>query len=189
MKNSRVTVTKDRVNQVVASVNALVRREVLVGIPEATTSRRQEPITNAALGYIHEFGAPGARVPPRPSLIPGVRRSAPDYVPHLKRAAGAALDGDPKRAEKALVAAGIVAETAVKQLIHSNIPPPLKPATVRGRKYARQTKSRRPGEDRYLGLVSQGVSPAVAQSEAGIVSLINTGQLAAAITSVVRQAK
>lgn len=185
----RVEVKMDRVNGVIDALNKLVGKEVLVGIPEETTGRRGAPLTNAAIGYIHEFGAPAAHIPPRPFLIPGVRKAAPDYMPHLKSAANAALDGKAPRAERELAAAGIVAEQGAKREIHSNIPPPLAPSTVRGRARQRQTKSRRPGEDRYLELVAAGVSPGDAQATAGIVSLLNTGQLAASITSVVRKAK
>ena len=191
MKHARVEVTKDRVNEVVRAVGQLVRKEVLVGIPSSTAGRRNEsqPINNAELGYIHEFGAPGANIPPRPFLIPGVRKSAPDYVPHLRSAAKASLDGNAQRADKSLVAAGVVAEMAVKQEIHSGNFAPLKPATIAARRRSRQTQSRRPEEERYAELVRAGMSPAAAQTETGIRPLINTGQLAAAITSVVRAAK
>lgn len=186
---SRVEIKVDRVNQVISALDRLVGKEVLVGIPEENGRRRQDPITNAAIGYIHEFGAPASHIPPRPFLIPGVRKAAPAYLPHLRGAANAALDGKAPRAERELAAAGIVAEQGAKREIHSNIPPPLAPSTVRGRARQRQTQSRRPGEDRYLELVASGISPGEAQSQAGIVSLINTGQLAAAITSVVRKVK
>lgn len=47
-------------------------KEVLIGIPMSTTERPDGEITNAELGYIHEYGAPEANIPARPFLIPGV---------------------------------------------------------------------------------------------------------------------
>jgi hypothetical protein len=60
---------------------------------------------------------------------------------------------------------------------------------IDGRKYARGTKSRRESEEAYLGLIAKGMDPGAAQADAGIVSLINTGQLRNSITSVVRNTR
>lgn len=74
-----------------------------------------------------------------------------------------------------------------RRMINSNIPPPLKPRTIRDRRKSRGTKTRRPNEDLYLSLIAQGVEPGVAQDQAGIISLINTGQLRNSITYVVKK--
>jgi hypothetical protein len=187
----RVEVTKDHVDSVLKSLRELTRKEVLVGIPESTAARQDDegPITNAALGYIHEFGAPGANIPARPFLIPGVRKTVAEYTPHLRGAAKAALDGNTGRADRELVAAGIVAEQGAKQEIHSGSFAPLSPRTIANRFRQRRTQKRRAEEEAYLRAVQSGVSPAAAQDEAGIRPLINTGQLAAALTSVVRKVR
>ena len=190
---SRVTITKDKVNAVVGSITQLVGKQVLVGIPESNAARQDDATnshpTNAMIGYVMETGSPARNVPARPVLVPGTRESQRDWMPHLRGAAGAALDGNAQKSDAELTAAGIVAESGVKRKIGSNIPPPLKPSTIRSRKYARQTQSRRPNEERYLEQVRSGVDPATAQSAAGIVSLVNTGQLRNAVTSVVRTKK
>jgi hypothetical protein len=191
---SRVTITKDKVNAVVGSITKLVGKQVLVGIPESNAARQDEQSagshpTNAMIGYVMETGSPARNVPARPWLVPGTRESQRDWMPHLRGAAGAALDGNPQKSDQELTAAGVVAESGVKRKIGSNIPPPLKPSTIRARKYARQTQSRRANEERYLEQVRSGVDPATAQSAAGIVSLVNTGQLRNAVTSVVRTKK
>ena len=144
---------------------------------------------NAMIGYVMETGSPARNVPARPWLVPGTRESQRDWMPHLRGAAGAALDGNTQKSDAELTAAGIVAESGVKRKIGSNIPPPLKPSTIRSRKYARQTQSRRPEEERYLQQVRSGIDPGTAQAAAGIVSLVNTGQLRNAVTSVVRTKK
>jgi len=190
---SRVTITKDKVNAVVGSITKLVGKQVLVGIPESNAARQDEAAnahpTNAMIGYLMETGSPARNVPARPWLVPGTRESQRDWMPHLRGAAGAALDGNAQKSDAELTAAGIVAESGVKRKIGSNIPPPLKPSTIRSRKYARQTQSRRANEERYLEQVRSGVDPGTAQSAAGIVSLVNTGQLRNAVTSVVRTKK
>jgi len=190
---SRVTITKDKVNAVVGSITKLVGKQVLVGIPESSAARQDDPTnthpTNAMIGYLMETGSPARNVPARPWLVPGTRESQRDWMPHLRGAAGAALDSNTQKSDAELTAAGIVAESGVKRKIGSNIPPPLKPSTIRARKYARQTQSRRPNEEQYLQQVRSGVDPATAQSAAGIVALVNTSQMRNAVTSVVRTKK
>jgi len=129
---------------------------------------------------------PANNVPARPFLIPGVEAARSPALEELKKAGTAALDGDARKAEAHMERAGMLAADAVKRTINSNIPPPLKPSTIRGRKYQRGTKSRRDSENRYLDMVKGGMSPKAAQAETGIVALINTGQLRNSITSVVR---
>ena len=145
---SRVTITKDKVNAVVGSITKLVGKQVLVGIPEVNGSRQDPeesaPVTNAALGYIHEFGSPRANIPARPFLIPGVRKSTARVMPHLRGACAAALDGKPDVADKELVAAGLIAESSAKREISTGDFIPLKPETVAWRFLQRNTKTRRP---------------------------------------------
>lgn len=189
----RVTITKDKVNAVVGSITKLVGKQVLVGIPESNAARQDDESnahpTNAMIGYLMETGSPARNVPARPWLVPGARESQGQWMPHLKGAATAALDGQTQQSDQELAAAGTVAESGVKRKIDSNIPPPLKPSTIRGRKYARQTQSRRANEKRYLEQVASGVDPGTAQSAAGIVALVNTTQMRNAVTSVVRTKK
>lgn len=187
----RVIITKDKVNAVIGSITQLVGKQVLVGIPEANAARQDDETnshpTNAMIGYLMETGSPARNVPARPWLVPGVRESLDQAIPHLKGAVVASLDGQPQKADQELVATGLVAESSVKRKINSNIPPPLSPATIRARKYARQTQSRRANEEQYLDAVDSGVDPGTAQTAAGIVALVNTAQMRNAVTSVVRK--
>jgi len=194
---SRVVITADKVNAVIGSITKLVGKEVLVGIPEANASRQNDdssgPVNNAMIGYLMENGSPARNVPARPWLVPGVRDSTSQWSPHLKGAANAALDGNTQRSDQELAASGVIAASGVKRKINSNIPPPLSAATIRGRKYGRDTKSRRENEDRYLNMIRSpakggaGMSPGDAQSAAGIVALVNTGEFRNAVDSVVRK--
>jgi hypothetical protein len=187
---NRVTVVKDNVSQVFKSLEELLGNQVLIGVPEANADRKDDeggPANNAVIGYTMEFGSPEHNIPARPHLVPGVQKAEKPAVEQLKKAAAAALDGDPKKADQFLTAAGIIGANEVRGMINSNIPPPLSPETVRRRKYARGTKSRRESEEVYLDLINKGVTPEAAQSETGIVSLVNTAQYRNAITSVVRK--
>jgi hypothetical protein len=187
---------KDRVKGILDSLRGLTKSQVLVGIPEDKSARDGE-ITNAALGYIHEFGAPAANIPARPHLIPGVRKSAPQYLPHLRKAAESALEGDPQKMQHSLMRAGIIASSAVRREITTGNFVPLSPVTVWHRHIARGTQSMRPSEKRYLDLVygnekkgiPGGMTPAMAQAATGIKPLINTGQLRNAYTYVIRRVK
>lgn len=185
-----VVIRKDRTRETLEMLKALTRSEVLVGIPESTTSRDNEDgadITNAQIGYLMETGSPAANIPARPSLIPGVEAAQDVAVAQLQEAAKAALRGDEGRAQAKMSDAGILCANSVKRTINSNIPPPLSPATIRGRAAARGSATPRASERAYLKMVSLGADPADAQAETGIVALVNTGQFRNSITSVVRK--
>jgi hypothetical protein len=185
----RVTITKDSVSKVVKSITELVGKQVLVGFPDSTTDRDEEvgqQMTNATLGYIHEHGSPAANIPARPLLVPGVQAEIKTELLYLRKAADAALIGDTGKVDAALTSAGIVGEMGAKNALNNGDFEPLKPATIRARRYGRGTQSMRASEQYYLELVAKGMAPADAQSEAGIRPLINTGQLRSAITHVVR---
>jgi hypothetical protein len=134
--SSRVVIIKDDVPTVVAAINELVGKEVLVGIPDSSTDRDQEeaqPITNATLGYIHENGAPEANIPARPFLIPGVEKAEEPALERLKKAAQVTMRGDSKSADKYLNDAGIIASNSVKKTFWDNNWQPLQPATIANR--------------------------------------------------------
>jgi hypothetical protein len=189
--NPRLVVIKDDVPAVVAAINELVGKEVLIGIPDKTTDRQQEEgqaITNATLGYIHETGSPEANIPARPFLIPGVEQAEEPALERLKKAAQVSLRGDTKSADKYLNDAGIIASNSVKKVFWSNNWEPLKPSTVANRHRQRGTKMRE-AERHYLELIGEGMSPADAQATAGIQPLVDTAQLRNAITYIVRKGK
>lgn len=186
---ANVEITKDNVFKIFKSMAELTGKAVYVGIPEDKNARNAEgkPINNARLGYIHEFGSPIANIPARPFLIPGVKAVEKEAANQLKLASEAALKGDTALADQFLNRTGIVAVNKVREVIGSNIPPPLKPRTIRDRRKTRGTKSRRANEILYMQLISQGMEPGTAQDQAGIVALIDTGQLRNSITYVVKK--
>lgn len=104
-----------------------------VGVPSDRSARSKrggkEPINNASLAYINEYGAPASRIPPRPFLIPGVndnsKKAAKIIEMYLKR-------HDP--IENAYAAAGMILVSGIKKKITSGLEPPLSPVTLSERK-------------------------------------------------------
>lgn len=180
-------IVKDDTRKVFAALKQLTQQEVLVGIPEDKSARQSGEITNAALGYIHNFGAPGANIPARPWLIPGIQKSRDQFMPYLTGAASAAMDGKSEIAKQELMRAGQVAVNGVKRELTTGNFVPLSPATVAARYRARGAQRPRKGEVQYAALLSQGLSPATAQAQAGIRPLINTAQMLNSVTYVVRR--
>lgn len=157
-----VKVTKDRMPEVLQSIHKLVSQDVLIGIPDSDPGRRDEPISNAQIGYIQETGSPTNNLPARPFLVPGVEAVQAKAIERLKKGATAALDGNAGSAEKALIAAGTMAQSSVRNTINAGIDPPLAPSTLAARRRRGRT---------------------------GTVPLIDTGQLRNAVTFVLRKKK
>ena len=137
-----VTVIVSRTDLVVTHLKNLANRQVLVGISAATTERdnlaidpSRGEITNAAIGYINEFGDPGLNIPPRPHLVPGVRNAFADIKRFFKTAAQRAAAGDGPGATKALHAAGLAGQKAVVDKIDAGPFEPLKESTIRWRRW------------------------------------------------------
>lgn len=171
---SGVQLLTDKTKGLLASLALLTKREVLVGIPSDKTQRKDgEGLTNAALGYIHETGAPEANIPARPFLVPGVRKAQDKIAKYMRQAADAALKGDTERVTRAMGAAGQAAASSAQMTIREGIAPPLAQATVT----ARRRRSKGSKYRRNATTPSQ-TTP-----------LIDTGQLLRAITWVIREAK
>jgi len=169
------------------SIYVLTGEQLVIGIPENNSPRSDSGLTNAELGYIHERGAPGANIPARPFLVPGVRKAVPFMLPHLKRACNFALDMNYVKAHKALEQAGSVAERFVKREIMTGNFAPLQPSTIANRFRGRGVSGPSRGERRYLTLIGLGASPQLAQDAVGIHPLINSRQLYNSIGYAVRR--
>jgi hypothetical protein len=161
-----VKVKTDKVSAVLKGIHNLTAHRVMVGIPSTKAVRdiqTGEPINNAALGYIHEHGAPEVNIPARPFLLPGVRSIRGEIVKRLRDAAKVALHGSPRAVMRAYHALGLLAQRTVRQKITEGPFVPLSPATL----YRRQHRKVAP---------RKGTRP-----------LIDTGQLRRAIDYVIRK--
>jgi hypothetical protein len=170
----------DKLAAVVKSLNELTGKDVLVGIPDKTATRKVDdegPMNNATLGYIHEFGSPAANIPARPFLIPGIKDAGEDLDERLKKAAQAALDGNTSQVNAQMSMAGQEARDSVKAKINSGDFIPLADSTLRAR-----ARRGRKGAIAELESRKQGNAPSTATAK----PLIDSGQLRNSITYVVR---
>jgi len=110
------TVTKDHLKDFLASIQAMRKTQCYVGIPAEKTPRKGEPINNAALGYIFEFGSAAANIPARAVLVPGVKSVQKDTIADLRHGA-INLFRDPSALERSFNRCGLRASTAVKKAI------------------------------------------------------------------------
>ena len=165
----RITSSKGRLPEILSAIKALTKSEVLIGVPHEKAPRSAEedearksngePITNAEIGYINEFGLPEKNIPPRPHLIPGVESIKDRAATILGNGVRKVLSGDATAGEVALTKAGLIGETAVKDQITDGSFVPLAPATLANRR---------------------------ARGHTGEKPLIETGQYRNSITHVVR---
>lgn len=185
--NTGVKVTKKNLNDVIAGVLALAGSEVLVGVPEETTERENTedgkgPITNAALAYIHDNGAPESHIPARPFMLPGMEDAQADVEKHLTGAMKAAMQGKTSIAEGQMHAAGLKAQLAIQKKIKEGIPPPLAMSTLK----KRAAKGRK-GALLELDRRARGMDPIPGMQLAK--PLIDTSDMLKSIKYVIRSRK
>lgn len=157
----RTRVTRDILDKVTASLAAMGKRRVMIGIPSPENVRNGDAIGNAALGYVHEHGSVANNIPARPFLVPGVKAAEPQALKSLKASAQQTLSGNASALDRGLNTAGLMAQSSVKRTIKAGEGfAPLAGSTLAAR--------RRKG--------FKGEKP-----------LIRTGQLLNSITYVVRE--
>ncbi|MGH7867905.1 MAG: hypothetical protein ACREP9_09840 [Candidatus Dormibacteraceae bacterium] len=145
---SGVFMTKDRMREVMLPLTEIMNKEVLVGVPRQTADRHDAEgkpveINNAALAYIHNYGAPEANIPARPFMEPGIRKAKDKIAGYLKQAGDYATKQNGAGVQRAMMAAGDVAVASIKGIIVAGGFVPLKPATIAARR-RRGNRSRKP---------------------------------------------
>lgn len=186
---ANLKITKDQSEQLRASLAVLMDREVLVGFPEETSDRQSDEltaqgqqITNAALGYIHDNGAPEANIPQREFMRPaidGIRDKITKRLAGMARKAVVFFAGA-EEATKGFERLGLEAELAIKNKINEGIPPPLSDRTLRERAN-RGTKGRQ-GALWELAWREAGADPGTELAK----PLIDTAQMRNAVKYVIR---
>lgn len=162
MAKPRITVTLDKVPEVLAAIRRLTEERVYVGIPQGTGAHGE--MDNATLGFIHENGSPARNIPARPTLVPGVAKVKDQVAEELKAGAMAVLKGRPDAVLTSYNRAGIIARDSVKGIIRtSDGLAPLAESTL----HARKTRKRAP---------RKGERP-----------LLDTGQFMNAVTYVIKK--
>lgn len=188
----RTTIKVDKIKDLAASIAALSDRRVMVGFPKETSERGEgDEISNAELGYIHNYGAPEANIPQREFMEPGIASIQDALIEGLKQAAIAALTSDVPVSRNAGIPAldkwlhriGLQAQAAIKNTIRAGLSPELAEATVAARIARRKSKAwRRKRWDMVNANIAAGKAPG-----AGIFTpLIDTAAMLNAITYVIR---
>jgi phage gpG-like protein len=194
----------DNAPELIARVDELTQSDVLVGVPSDKAGRKKGPITNAALAYIHEHGSPARNIPARPFLFPGVRKIRAQAVTLMREAAITVLKGEGGKGavNSVLQRVGMLARNSVVSYITDPDVPfaPLKPATIRAR-LRRTAAGRRKLQEimeggKELGMSSADILTKYARANwdtggegMNAKPLIDTGQLRASITYVIRKGK
>lgn len=181
---SNLRITADGVDDLLGAVKAMAKREVLVGFPEDTTGRDDTEdldITNAALAYIHDNGAPEQNIPARPFMVPAMTEVQDDLADEFEKVARAVLKHrNPAIVDVALTRVGMMAELAIKKKINEGIPPPLSEWTLRDR-----ARRGRKGAKMELEARARGDSPSTQLAK----PLIDTAQMRNAVKYVIRDRK
>lgn len=115
---ANVSVKVDKVATVVDAFRELAARNVLVGVPQAKSSRPNDSeITNAELAYIHTHGSPVNNIPPRPFLQPSIEKNIIGVATLQKQIVGAALEGKPAQVDILQNRLGLYAQKNAKEYI------------------------------------------------------------------------
>lgn len=170
----------DKLPEIFKALRELDLNRVLIGIPAENASRtsqdgRPVAINNAALGYLHEHGAPEANIPARPHLIPGVRKIQPEAMRQLRNAVLEALKGNTGVIKPTLMRLGVMGRDSVKSTMTAGLAPPLAAATIKARLRRRRSWSLGKRQKIFAGLQPGDIKP-----------LIDTGALLNAYTYVIR---
>lgn len=183
MPKSGLVKKVDNFKKFLQGVEILTNTTVMVGVPEDKTARKSGSISNAALAYIHDKGAPEANIPARPFMEPGVKAVQNEITEELNNAGKAVFAGAP-RVTSYLTRVGLIATRSIKNVISSGIAPPLAPSTIAGRIRRVKGKKRRAKIDAAL---AAGTPTSRQGGSEGIFTPLKvTNQLFNAITYVLR---
>lgn len=165
-----------------ASLQQLTALELLVGFPQDTTQRNEDSVgtqgmTNAALGYIHDHGAPEANIPARPFMAPGVEAVKEQAAEVLEGIIDDVRAGVPDAVNRGYHQLGLTVQASIRGVINDGIDPPLAEATLRARAARGRVGAQQELENRAAGLPA---GTALAKP------LIDTGQLRNAVNYVIR---
>lgn len=114
-------VTEDRTDDLLQMIKSFKRDAVLVGIPADDTTRKDDdPIGNAALLFINNFGSPANNIPARPVMEIGIRNAQDAIAEEFKKAAKAVFDSNYPNVilNQYYKRAGILASNSVKKAIN-----------------------------------------------------------------------
>jgi hypothetical protein len=136
-----LTVLHDDLAKMAAGIQKLATTRVMVGVPADKADRKDGPITNAALAYIQNNGAPEANIVARPFMEPGIQSVAKEIRDALGKAGELALEAGPDAVDRQFHRVGAIGRDAIKAKITDGPFEPLKPATITARKSKRKNRN------------------------------------------------
>jgi hypothetical protein len=161
MSKPSLKVTTDFTDQFNAVIKKFKNDLVLVGIPAEDNSREEDqPIGNAALLAINNFGSEANGIPPRPVMNIGIKNAQDQIVEQYKKATIEALTKGTAVLSPIYNRVGIIASNSIKKAINAQIG--------------------------FPGPAESTLATREAEGFKGTKSLIVTGQMRNAITYVVK---
>ncbi len=139
---SYMKVTSDFTQNFNDMISRFKNDSVLVGIPEEKTTRKDsDPINNATLLAINNFGSPANSIPARPVMKVGIRNAQDAIAEQFKLCAKNVLTQGPAALTKYYERAGMIAANSIKKAINDQdfdgAPGPAE-STLKARKYIRK---------------------------------------------------
>lgn len=111
----RITKTKDHVAALTAALQALTKQDVMIGVPQEQTVRKEgDGVTNAELAYLHTNGSPLQNIPARPFLVPSFKANMAALMASQKRVFKAAVEGDKSEVNANMQKTGLIGQNAAK---------------------------------------------------------------------------
>lgn len=156
-------VDEDNSDELMKMIDSFRNDSVLVGIPQEDTERKEgDPIGNAALLFINNFGSPANNIPPRPVMEIGIRNAQDAIAEEFKKAAKAVFSNNYPQAvlDQYYNRAGIIASNSIKRAIND--------------------------QEGFEGPADSTLESREARGFKGTKALIVTGQMRNAITYVVK---
>lgn len=184
--NLSFQVTRDEMKELARAIAQMTGESVLAGFPADGKPREDEdgesePITNAALAYIHNTGIPELNIPARPFMVQGIEQVEDRIVAGMEATGLAAFDHDQQAVELGLHAVGATARDGIKMKIRDGPFEPLKESTLRAR-------ARRGGEIGKVAMTELDSRTAGNEPSTDIARPLNdTGQMRNAVNYVIRK--
>ena len=128
------TVDNPRMTVMARNMAKLLKMRLLVGIPGGTQHPGSKA-SNAVIGYVQDQGDDELHIPARPFLVPGIESVKDQVADKMELAAATVLAGGPvDAAERPMMAAGLIAQSAIQQRITDGPFTTLAASTLRARK-------------------------------------------------------
>jgi hypothetical protein len=176
-------VTSDMMSAFLKGLKDLQAKEVLAGFPESEGERKDDdgnsvPITNAAIAYVQNTGAPEQNIPARPFMVEGIENVQDKIIDQMYQVGVAALDGDTQGVDIGLHAVGLTAQLGIQNKILDGPFEPLAESTLEAR-----ARRGRAGAQEELDRRAAGEEPGVELAR----PLNDTAQMRNAVTYIVEK--